>query len=121
MLIYVKETIKCNLLEWSPELEMECIGLKAWLSPEISFILTCLYRPPSSSSTFYDKLHKMLKCFEKTTTVKQYHLRIPKNDMDKFKSALNYINWTDLLSIEGIENSCNIFLTTVDNIITSYR
>lgn len=52
--------------------------------------------------------------------MKQHQLSIPKNDMDKFKSALNDIDWTDLLVIEDIENSCSMFSSTI-NIIYLYN
>ena len=37
VLICVKDTIKCNLIEWSPVLEIECLGLSLiWLKCHLS-------------------------------------------------------------------------------------
>lgn len=50
LLVCVKNTIACNLIEWSQDIDMECIGLNMSVSPQMSFIVICLYRPPSSNS-----------------------------------------------------------------------
>lgn len=61
LLIYIKETIRCSLIAWSHVTDIECIGLNISLSPEMSFIVVCLYRPPSANSLFYEQLYRILK------------------------------------------------------------
>lgn len=62
LLVYVKDCLKCKLIECPAEIDIECIGLNITISPEMSFTLICLYQPPSSKNTFYDKLKTSLKC-----------------------------------------------------------
>ncbi len=61
-MIYVKDCLKCKLIEWPTEIDVECIGLNITISPEMSFTVICLYRPPSSKNRFYDQLKTILKC-----------------------------------------------------------
>lgn len=61
VMIYVKDRIQCNEIHWSNCEELECIGLNIILSPQMSFTLIVIYRPPSSSISFYEKFEKLLK------------------------------------------------------------
>ena len=68
-MIYVKDRIQCDEIHWSNCGELECIGLNIILSPQMSFTLIVIYRPPSSNISFYEK----------------------------FESAVQQIEWDDLL------------------------
>lgn len=59
-MVYVKDCIQCNEIIWS-KCELECIGLNLTLSPQMSFILIVIYRPPSSNNDFYEKFQNMLR------------------------------------------------------------
>lgn len=61
VLIYVKETIKCNQIQLGGSNDLECIGLNVTLSPQMSFIIIGLYRSPSCNNMFYDNLREILK------------------------------------------------------------
>ena len=59
-MVYLKDCIQCNELLLS-NCDLECIGLNITLSPQMSFILIVMYRPPSSNNDFYEKFQNMLK------------------------------------------------------------
>lgn len=59
-MFYVKNHLHCTQLSWSLENELECIGLKITLSPQMSFTIIGMYRPPNTKNTFYDQLHTIL-------------------------------------------------------------
>lgn len=59
VMIYVKEQIQCKPLDLPNDLE--CVGVTINLSPEMSFNVIVLYRPPSENDMFLDKLSAMLK------------------------------------------------------------
>lgn len=61
----------CNKIHWSSFKELEFIGLNIILSPQMSFVLIIIYHPPSSNSTFYEKLEKLLKNVISTKNFKQ--------------------------------------------------
>ncbi len=51
------------------ETELECIGSRVLLSPEMSFNIICLYRPLSADKSFYEQFYKILKeCDQKKTS-----------------------------------------------------
>lgn len=63
LLIYVKDHIKCNQIKVQDKLdtEIECLALTITLSPQMTFILVGIYRPPSLDITFYDTFKDILK------------------------------------------------------------
>lgn len=61
VMIYVKNSIHCNEITLSNSVDLECIGLNFILSPQMSFVLIVIYRPPSSNSSFYENLKQLLK------------------------------------------------------------
>lgn len=61
LLVYVKNTITCNLIERSQEIDMEYFGLNMSLSHQMSFIVIDLLQPLSSNNIFYEHLHGILK------------------------------------------------------------
>lgn len=44
-----------------PDQTIECVGVTIKLSPQMSFIVLCVYRPPNATSDFYTGLTKILK------------------------------------------------------------
>ncbi len=61
VMIYVKTGIQCNEIVWANCIDLECIGLNLVLSPQMSFVLIVIYRPPSSNISFYENLKQLLK------------------------------------------------------------
>ena len=59
-MIYVKEGIQCKQLD-IPENSLECVGVTITLSPEMSFSVIVVYRPPTSKDVFFDLLSDVLK------------------------------------------------------------
>ncbi len=60
-MIYVKTGIQCNEVAWANCIDLEFIGLNFRLSPQMSFVLIVIYRPPSSNISFYENLKQLLK------------------------------------------------------------
>lgn len=60
VMIYIKEGIQCKQID-IPENTLECVGVNITLSPEMSFIVIALYRPPPSKDIFFDLLSDVLK------------------------------------------------------------
>lgn len=48
--------IKCECLVFNSVNDLEFVGLKIILSPLMSFIIICVYRPPSVNDRFYKQL-----------------------------------------------------------------
>jgi len=61
--IYAKDTFNCSEILVTDENDLEFIGLNVSLSPQMSFILVVIYRPPSTNVDFYEKLDNLLKQF----------------------------------------------------------
>lgn len=60
-MIYVESGIQCNEIVWPNNTDLECIGLNLILSPQMSFTLMVIYRPPYSNVSFYENLKQVLK------------------------------------------------------------
>lgn len=56
VLLYIKNTLKCEQIVFSNEIELECIGVTISLSPEMPFTLICIYRKQSATIDFYNQL-----------------------------------------------------------------
>lgn len=63
VLIYVRESIQCNQIDIHIE-DFECVGVRLVLSPEMSFVVLAVYRPPNATNDFFDSLFSVLKLFE---------------------------------------------------------
>ncbi len=61
LMCYIRDTIQCNLIHWSHDVNLECMDLIVTLSPQMHFTLLGLYRPPNSKSVFYDQLDSVLR------------------------------------------------------------
>lgn len=60
VMIYVKDTFQCVHMESVGEV-LECVRIKIRLSPEMSFAVLVLYRPPTANNIFFDHLTDILK------------------------------------------------------------
>ena len=69
VMIYVKDHLNCHQICWPFNHDLECLGLKLMLSPEMSFVLIVVYRPPSSNNDFYTTFKKRLKACDFKTEV----------------------------------------------------
>ncbi len=61
MIVYIKSTLQCHKIQWSNCNLLECLGLNVSLSPQMSFALVVIYRPPSADNSFYENFEKLLK------------------------------------------------------------
>lgn len=57
VMFYVKDNTNCHQIQWKHDYELECIGLNVILSPQMSFNLIGLYRPPSSTLALSTKVY----------------------------------------------------------------
>lgn len=60
VMVYIKSTLQCHKIKWSHNL-LECLGLNITLSPQMSFVLVVMYRPPSADNSFYENFEQLLK------------------------------------------------------------
>ena len=60
VMIYVKEGIQCNKMDLPCE-DLECVGISIILSPEMSYNVIVLYRPPNAKDVFFNNLSGVLK------------------------------------------------------------
>lgn len=81
VLIYVKDSIDSHQID-IPDQTIECVGVTIKLSPQMSFIVLCVYRPPNATSDFYTGLTKILKTYERKEILLMGDLNI--NWLDKF-------------------------------------
>lgn len=62
LMFYFRDNINCRQIQWKHDDVLECIGLNITLSPQMSFSLIGLYRPPSSTLVlFLYQLKSILK------------------------------------------------------------
>ena len=61
VVVYIKSTLECHKIQWSNCTTLECLGLNISLSPQMSFVLVVIYRPPSADNGFYENFEKLLK------------------------------------------------------------
>lgn len=98
-MIYIKEHIRCKQIEWSCDNELECIGLNVTLSPQMSFTLIGMYRPPSTKSVFFYQFNNMLReCHFRTSFIlkKMGDFDINYEDKSRRKILKLIINTFDL-------------------------
>ena len=58
MLLYIKETLKCEKV--NIDMKLECLGLNVFLSPTMKFKLIVIYNPPSHGANFDDDFKSLL-------------------------------------------------------------
>lgn len=63
LLFYVKDNLKCSQINVQDKLEVEteCIALTINLSPQMSFIVIGVYRPPGADASFYASFKEILR------------------------------------------------------------
>ncbi len=59
-MVYIKSTLHCLKIQWSNCNIFECLGLNVSLSPQISFVLVVIYRPPSADNSFYENFMRAI-------------------------------------------------------------
>lgn len=90
MLLYVKGNIQCKQMVL-PENGLECVGVTICLSPEISFNVVVLYRPPNEKDAFFYMLKDVLKVCSNKETIFMGDFNL--NWLDKTLPWLNERLW----------------------------
>lgn len=62
VLMYVKSTLKCKMIEWPSEIALECVGVQISVSPMMSFVVVCIYRKPTAKIDFYEQCKLLNHC-----------------------------------------------------------
>lgn len=60
VMIYVRNTIYYNEIQLQNPSDLECVALNMIISPQMSYTIVVIYRPPSSNISFYKKLKTVL-------------------------------------------------------------
>ncbi len=121
VMFYVKDNLKCNLLQWNCRHNLECIALKIVLSPQMSVTLIGMYRPPAASNIFYEELQVLLnECDMKNEVIVFGDLNInwlDKTNRRRLKSLLDKFSFTQL--IEGPTRLTALSETCIDLVFTN--
>lgn len=99
VLIYVKNTITCKQMDL-PKNDLEFVRVTASLSPEMSFNIIVMYRPPNEKDTFFDKLKEVLKvCNNKEVPLMgDFNLNwLDKTRRKKLKNVANQFHLTQMV------------------------
>lgn len=101
VLVYVRDTIKCSQLNQPSEVSIEHVSVRISLSAEMSFVLVCLYRPPSAKSDFYVQLKALLKHHAdhaETIIIGDYNINWDvKKDRKNLKQTMDDFNLSQLI------------------------
>lgn len=60
VLLYVKNTLTSKQLEGPENIKFDSVGVEINFSNEMSFILNCMYRHPTTKVVFFDQLKSLL-------------------------------------------------------------
>lgn len=63
VLIYVNNDITCKQIDFKNDNSVECVGITVILSPQISFNIVGMYRPPSSKDVFFQNYFRFYSDF----------------------------------------------------------
>lgn len=100
LLFYIKDHIVCKEIQYSVENDIECICLDVILSPQMSFILIGVYRPPSAKSVYLEKLNAMLReCSSKKEVIMMGDFNINWEDKSCKKALKQITNKFDLAQL----------------------
>ena len=80
---------------------VECVGVKITLSPQMSFIILAVYRPPNSTNHFYSDLVDILKPFESKEVLMMGDLNLnwlDKTKKKKLKDIANSVQMTQIIT-----------------------
>jgi exonuclease III len=69
VIMYVRNTLKCTMIEWPSEIVLECVGVDISLSATMSFVIVCIYRKPTAKNDFYEQLKLLLNHCDKTKEI----------------------------------------------------
>lgn len=69
VLLNVENLLKCTQLMAPSDVKIEYVSVKVSLFSEMSFIIICLYCPPSARSDFYDQLKLLLNHFSSDSEI----------------------------------------------------
>lgn len=119
MLLYVKGNIQCKQMVL-PENGLECVGVTICLSPEISFNVVVLYRPPNEKDAFFYMLKDVLKvCSNKETIfMGDFNLNwLDKTRSNKLRHLAKQFNLTQI--IKNPTRITNFTKTLLDLIFTN--
>lgn len=121
ILVYVKNHLKCEVITWPEEVNLECIGLNVILSPTMSFIVICMYLPQLVKNEVYDQLEIILKnCNPKKEIILMGDLNINwnnKSERGKLKQIMDKHYLTQI--INGPTRVTKKFQTMIDLIFTN--
>lgn len=101
VLLYIRDTLKCNQTVWPSDINLECVGVNISLSNEMSHTVICIYRKPSAKNYFYDHLKTLLKsCNHKREIILSGDFNInwdDKKDRKNLKSITDLFNLVQLI------------------------
>ena len=99
VMIYVKDSFQCTQIEAVGDV-LECMGIKIRLSPEMSFAVIVLYRPPSTNDLFFNHFTDMLKKCDAKEILLMGDFNInwfDKNGRKKLKEITQKFNLTQMI------------------------
>lgn len=121
VMIYIKDHINCQQICWPFDHDLECIGVNILLSPEMSFVLIVVYRPPSSNNDFYITFKKLLQaCDFKTEVILLGDFNcnwLNKTNRKSLKQITDSLDFTQLL--EGSTRITTSSQTQIDLIFSN--
>ena len=100
VLLYIKNNIQCKQIDL-PKNTLECVGATVILSPEMSFNIVVLYRPPNENDVFFDNLSAVLKACDnkETLLLGDFNLKwLDKTRRKKLKTISNKFQLTQLIT-----------------------
>ena len=100
VLIYAKDIFNCKEIHVSNQNGLELICLDIPLSPQMSFVLIVIYRPPLSNIDFYEKLDNLVKqCNFQKEVIIMGDLNINWEDKQNRKNLKRVMDGIDLNTI----------------------
>lgn len=117
-LLYMKKSLSSTAIELTTPLE--CVGVEVRLSPEMSFNVITVYRPPDADQDFYLDFERLIKSVADKETIIIGDFNVDwksKPKRNKLKSILNKVGFKQLMDhpTRITEKS----QTTIDLIITN--
>ena len=121
VLIYAKDIFNCKEIHVSNQNGLELICLDIPLSPQMSFVLIVIYRPPLSNIDFYEKLDNLLKqCNFQKEVIIMGDLNINWEDKQNRKNLKRVMDGMDLtLLIHGPTKMTNSTSTHIDLVFSN--
>lgn len=98
VLIYLKESIQSKQFEIK-ENTLECVGVTITLSPEMSFVVLAVYRPPSATNVFFDCLSVILKQYQAKEVILMGDFNLNWLDKTRRKKLKNIIKTVQMIQM----------------------